>query len=83
MFRRQFVGHRRDIPTGIDLAVEAQLAADLADRAHGVDAFQVAGLPVIDNLRVGHARHTLQIATAWHIDGERRRAEAGQHQQDE
>ncbi|MNI70620.1 hypothetical protein D3C73_1264440 [compost metagenome] len=69
MLGRQLIGHRGDIPTGTDLAVKAQLAADLANRAEGVDPLQLCRRAIVDDLRIGHARHDRQVLTAGQIGG--------------
>lgn len=46
----QLIGNRRGVPTGGGLPFVTQLAADLADRAHRVDAFLLFGGAVVDDL---------------------------------
>jgi hypothetical protein len=57
MLRRQLIRHRRGIATGADLTIEAQLAADLADRTQGVNSFDFDRGAIVDDLRIDRARH--------------------------
>ena len=57
------------------LGFVTQLAADLADRAHGVDALFFFGGTIIDDLRVDLTGHGGQVLATRHIGGEHQRAE--------
>jgi hypothetical protein len=83
MLRWQLVRHRCRIATGTDLAIEAQLAADLADRTQWVNSLDVDRSAIVDDLRIDHARHDWQVLTAWHISGEQQGTETAQYQQTE
>jgi predicted thioesterase len=83
MLRRQLIGHRRGIATGADLTIEAQLAADLADRTQRVNPLEFDRGAIVDDLRIGHARHDRQVLTARHIGGKRQETETTQRQQTE
>ena len=52
MFGGQFIGDCSGWAACDGLAFITQLAADLADRAHGVNAFLVFSGAVIDDLRI-------------------------------
>src|ERR1700712_636364 len=66
-FGLQLIGHRGGVTPGRDLAIETQLAADLADRAHRVDALDFGGWPVIDDFRVFRGRESGQILSAGNV----------------
>ncbi|MNY49277.1 hypothetical protein D3C86_1846810 [compost metagenome] len=83
VLRWQLVGDRSRIATGADLTLEAQLAADLADRTQRVDPLQLDGRAIVDDLRIGHARHDRQVLTARDIGGKRQGTETAQRQQTE
>jgi hypothetical protein len=55
-------------PSG-NLAVEAQLTADLADRTQRVDPLELSHRAIVDDLRIGHARHDRQVLTARDVSG--------------